>query len=315
MEFRHQPVMVNEVIEGLRLKPKGIYVDCTIGGGGHSQAILDFQPDCQIIGIDQDPNALQAAERRLAAYKNRVSYFHSNFLYLDRVLIELGLAEVDGILLDLGVSSAQLDQKERGFSYQHNAKLDMRMDPSNPKTAYDLVNNLSIEQLTEIISKYGEERWAKRIAEFIDIQRKKQPIETTSQLTAVIKAAIPRKARLEGPHPASRTFQALRIAVNDELKVLQEALHKAVDFLKPEGRLCVISFHSLEDRIVKTAFKELSSSCICPPGLPICGCNKQELIKIITRKPLVPDRAEISKNPRARSAKLRVCERLHKEEV
>lgn len=315
MEFQHQPVMVNEVIEGLRLKAAGLYVDCTIGGGGHSQAILEAQPDCQIIGIDQDPNALRAAEQRLAAYQNKVSYFHSNFRCLDRVLVESGVTEVDGILMDLGVSSAQLDHKERGFSYQHNAKLDMRMDPSNPVTAYDLVNNLSIKQLTKIISSYGEERWAQRIAEFIDIERKQHPIETTSQLVSVIKAAIPKSARFEGPHPASRTFQALRIAVNDELEVLQEALHKAVNLLKSEGRLCVISFHSLEDRIVKTVFKDLSSPCICPPGLPVCGCKRQQVIKVVTRKPLIPSSAEVSKNPRARSAKLRVCERLHKEEV
>lgn len=310
MDFVHQPVLLNEVIAGLNLKPNGIYVDCTLGGGGHTQAVLDSQPDVTVIGIDQDPNALAAAQARLAPYGSRVKYVRDNFRNLDRVLASADHLHVDGILMDIGVSSPQLDQKDRGFSYQHDARLDMRMDPMAQISAHDLVNSLTKQELTRIIRDYGEERWANRIAEFIVEHRREKPIDTTGELVSVIKAAIPKKARLEGPHPAKRTFQALRIAVNDELGALSEAIEKAVNHLKPQGRLCVITFHSLEDRLVKNAFREFENPCICPPGLPICTCGKEPLVKIITRKPIAAGQEELAANPRARSAKLRVCERL-----
>lgn len=310
MDFVHQPVLLNEVIAGLNLKPNGIYVDCTLGGGGHTQAVLDSQPDVTVIGIDQDPNALAAAQARLAPYGSRVKYVRDNFRNLDRVLASVDHLYVDGILMDIGVSSPQLDQKDRGFSYQHDARLDMRMDPMAQISAHDLVNSLTKQELTRIIRDYGEERWANRIAEFIVEHRREKPIDTTGELVSVIKAAIPKKARLEGPHPAKRTFQALRIAVNDELGALSEAIEKAVNHLKPQGRLCVITFHSLEDRLVKNAFREFENPCICPPGLPICTCGKEPLVKIITRKPIAAGQEELAANPRARSAKLRVCERL-----
>lgn len=310
MDFVHQPVLLNEVIAGLNLKPNGIYVDCTLGGGGHTQAVLDSQPDVTVIGIDQDPNALAAAQARLAPYGSRVKYVRDNFRNLDLVLASVDHLHVDGILMDIGVSSPQLDQKDRGFSYQHDARLDMRMDPMAQISAHDLVNSLTKQELTRIIRDYGEERWANRIAEFIVEHRREKPIDTTGELVSVIKAAIPKKARLEGPHPAKRTFQALRIAVNDELGALSEAIEKAVNHLKPQGRLCVITFHSLEDRLVKNAFREFENPCICPPGLPICTCGKEPLVKIITRKPIAAGQEELAANPRARSAKLRVCERL-----
>lgn len=310
MDFVHQPVLLNEVIAGLNLKPNGIYVDCTLGGGGHTQAVLDSQPDVTVIGIDQDPNALAAAQARLAPYGSRVKYVRDNFRNLDRVLASVDHLHVDGILMDIGVSSPQLDQKDRGFSYQHDARLDMRMDPMAQISAHDLVNSLTKQELTRIIRDYGEERWANRIAEFIVEHRREKPIDTTGELVSVIKAAIPKKARLEGPHPAKRTFQALRIAVNDELGALSEAIEKAVNHLKPQGRLCVITFHSLEDRLVKNAFREFENPCICPPGLPFCTCGKEPLVKIITRKPIAAGQEELAANPRARSAKLRVCERL-----
>lgn len=310
MDFVHQPVLLNEVIAGLNLKPNGIYVDCTLGGGGHTQAVLDSQPDVTVIGIDQDPNALAAAQARLAPYGSRVKYVRDNFRNLDLVLASVDHLYVDGILMDIGVSSPQLDQKDRGFSYQHDARLDMRMDPMAQISAHDLVNSLTKQELTRIIRDYGEERWANRIAEFIVEHRREKPIDTTGELVSVIKAAIPKKARLEGPHPAKRTFQALRIAVNDELGALSEAIEKAVNHLKPQGRLCVITFHSLEDRLVKNAFREFENPCICPPGLPICTCGKEPLVKIITRKPIAAGQEELAANPRARSARLRVCERL-----
>lgn len=314
MDFAHQSVLLDEVIAGLNLKPQGVYVDCTLGGGGHTLALLQSQPDCTVIGIDQDPQALAAAQQRLAQFGARVRYVRGNFRNLDAILTAQGIAEVDGILMDIGVSSPQLDQKERGFSYQQDARLDMRMDPTNPTTAHDLVNKLPRQELTKIIREYGEERWASRIAEFIDKYRQQQPIHTTGQLVSIIKAAIPKNARREGPHPAKRTFQALRIAVNDELGALAEALDKAVQHLKPLGRLCVITFHSLEDRLVKNSFKKFADPCSCPPGLPVCVCGNAPLVKIITRKPVEASEEELAVNPRARSAKLRVCERLPKED-
>lgn len=315
MEFEHQPVLTNEVIWGLNLKPKGVYVDCTLGGGGHSLAILKTQPDCRVVGIDQDPHALDAAGRRLAEFGARVELVHGNFRKLDNILSRLNINAVDGVLMDLGVSSPQLDQAERGFSYQQDARLDMRMDPEQELTAYDLVNKLSKSELARIIREYGEERWATRIAEFIETYRQGQPIETTSQLVSIIKAAIPKKARMDGPHPAKRTFQALRIAVNDELGALAEVLEKVVELLRPKGRLCVITFHSLEDRIVKRFFNRLNNPCTCPPEMPVCSCGKRQLVTVITKRPLTASKAELAVNPRARSAKLRVCERLPKEDI
>lgn len=315
MEFEHQPVMAKETIEALHLKPRGIYVDCTLGGGGHTLKMLQTQPDCRVIGIDRDPYAIEAAKHRLAGFGTSVEFVRGNFRNLDQILDALNVDVVDGIVMDLGVSSPQLDQAERGFSYQHDARLDMRMDPTGQVSAYDLVNGLSKRELARIIKEYGEERWAARIAEFIDEYRRKQPIETTGQLVAIIKAAVPKKARIDGHHPAKRTFQALRIVVNDELGALAEALEKAVKRLRPQGRLCVITFHSLEDRIVKKLFHLFSNPCTCPPGLPICSCGQRQLVTVITRKPLTPSEAELAANPRARSAKLRVCERCSEEDT
>lgn len=314
MVFQHEPVLSAEVIAGLSLKPDGVYVDCTLGGAGHSYQILQAAPTATLIGIDQDPSALAAAKQRLADYQAQVKYVHNNFRNLDTILHELAISEVDGILMDIGVSSWQLDAGERGFSYQQDAELDMRMDPNNPISAQELVNTLSGAELTKIIGEYGEERWAKRIAEFIVAARKEKPIRTTGELVSIIKAAIPKKVRESGPHPARRTFQGLRIAVNDELQALEDALDKAVQVLKPGGRLCVITFHSLEDRITKNFFRKMSGAeCSCPPGLPICVCDNQAQVKVITGKPIVPSALELSNNPRARSAKLRICERLSKE--
>lgn len=314
MGFQHEPVLSKEVIKGLSLKPGGVYVDCTLGGAGHSYAILQAESTCTLIGIDQDPSAIEAATKKLKPYESQVTIIRNNFRNLDRILEKLGIPQVDGILMDIGVSSWQLDSGERGFSYHQDAILDMRMDPNNPVSAYQLVNTLSDVELTRIIGEYGEERWAKRIAEFIIRERAFKPIDTTGDLVAVIKAAIPKKVREDGPHPARRTFQALRIAVNDELNALEDAVKKAVNALKPMGRLCIITFHSLEDRITKNLFRDLSGfECTCPPGFPICVCDKKSQIKVITRRPIVPSPEELDKNPRSRSAKLRICERLPKE--
>jgi len=310
-EFFHQPVMPDEVIDALNLKPGGIYVDCTIGGGGHGREILNLTgPDGMLVGLDRDPRAIEQAGISLAEYGSRAKLFNENFVNLPQVLNIIQCREVDGILYDLGVSSAQLDNPGRGFSYHEDGPLDMRMDPSTPVSAKDLVNNLSARELADIFWRYGEERWAKRIAGFIVAGRERCQIETTGQLAGIIKDAIPARARRSGPHPAKRSFQALRIAVNGELDILANALKGAVPFLKLAGRICVLSFHSLEDRIVKETFKEMSAGCKCPPGLPICMCEKGGGLKIITRRPLVPSEEEISRNPRSRSAKLRVAEKL-----
>ena len=311
MEFHHISVLLEECMQGLKLHAEGTFVDCTLGGAGHSRTILERTgPTGRLIGIDQDQTALEAARERLLAYGDRVFLVHNNFYNLEAVLDELEIDLVDGVLFDLGVSSYQLDTAERGFSYQHNALLDMRMNTSgaNP-TARDLVNTWSAEQLNQIIWEYGEERWAKRIAQFIVQERQQKPIETTGDLVEVIKKAVPSGARREGPHPAKRTFQALRIAVNDELNRFEQALRQGVNRLKPGGRVCVITFHSLEDRIAKQLFSELAKKCICPPELPICRCNKEQVVKVITNKPILPVEAEITANPRARSAKLRIAER------
>lgn len=286
-------------------------MDCTLGGGGHSELILQrTEPDGHLVALDQDPEALSAAKKRLSSYEPRVIFVKSNFSRLAEVLEDLGIVIVDGVLFDLGTSSYQLDNPVRGFSYQHDAPLDMRMDPEREITAGMLVNNLTVEELTEVIKKYGEERWASRIAEFICEERKRSPIETTGALVEIIKKAIPAGARREGPHPAKRTFQALRIAVNDELEILEAAVKSAVHVLKPGGRVCVITFHSLEDRIIKDLFRELASPCTCPRDFPVCVCGGKKVLRVITTKPVLPSEDELKINPRARSAKLRTGERV-----
>ena len=309
--FFHQPVLLRETIEELVTKKDGIYVDCTLGGGGHTEAILSASPDTQVIGIDQDTEALKASAERLAPYGDRAVFVWNNFRNIDAVLSELGIEKVDGFLFDLGISSPQLDHADRGFSYQQDAPLDMRMNrESTGLTARDIVNTYTEEELAEILWKYGEERWAKRIAAFIVESREKKPLETTGELVSVIKAAIPKKVRQEGHHPAKKSFQALRIAVNDELNIIAPAMEAAAKHLNPGGKLAVISFHSLEDRIVKETLKYLAADCICPPHQIVCTCNKERLIKITVRKPIVAGEAELQENPRARSAKLRVGMRV-----
>lgn len=310
-QFFHQPVLLRETIEELVTKKDGIYVDCTLGGGGHTEAILSVSPDTRVIGIDQDTEALKASAERLAPYGDRAVFVWNNFRNIDAILSELGIEKVDGFLFDLGISSPQLDHADRGFSYQQDAPLDMRMNrKSSGLTAKDIVNTRSEEELAEIFWKYGEERWAKRIAAFIVESREKKPLETTGELVSVIKAAIPKKARREGHHPAKKSFQALRIAVNDELNIIAPAMEAAAKHLNPGGKLAVISFHSLEDRIVKETMKYLAADCICPPHQIVCTCGKERLIKITLRKPLVAGEEELRENPRARSAKLRAGMRV-----
>ena len=312
MEFEHIPVLLNECIEGLNIKPDGIYVDCTLGGAGHSSEIAArLSPKGRLIGIDQDIEALSAAKKRLAPYDN-VVYVHNNFSEIKKIAEDLSLysSGVDGFLLDIGVSSHQLDEADRGFSYNYDAPLDMRMDQRKPLSAHTVVNTYSLEDLTRIIRDYGEERWAKRIAEFIVSERQIKPIDTTFELVSVIKKAVPKAARAEGHHPAKRTFQAIRIEVNGELDILESSLRTMVDLLKSGGRLCIITFHSLEDRIVKITFRELENPCTCPRDFPVCVCGKKPVVKIITRKPVVAGDEELKLNRRSHSAKLRIVEKL-----
>jgi len=311
MEFYHRPVMLEECLELLNIKPDGIYFDCTLGGGGHSEAIAGRLGDKgRLIGLDQDADALAAAAVRLKKFAGRVKTVKSNFVNLSQVAAELDITAVDGFLFDLGISSYQVDRADRGFSYQQEAELDMRMDTRQKTTARQLVNRLSEDELTRIIKLYGEERWASRIARFIVEARSSEPITTTTQLVDVIKKAIPAGARKAGPHPAKRTFQALRIAVNRELEVIPTALKSGIELLKPGGRMVVITFHSLEDRIVKQTFRDLAETCKCPPGLPVCACGAQKEVRILTSKPLLPSKEEVATNPRARSAKVRAAEKL-----
>ncbi len=310
MEFHHVSVMLNEVIDALNIKPDGIYVDGTLGGAGHSKEIVKKLTTGRLIGIDQDTAALRKSEEVLADYMDKVTLVHGNYSYIKSILRVNSVDKVDGIFLDLGVSSHQLDTEERGFSYNKDAPLDMRMDTTAGMTAWDVVNNYTEEELEKIIWDYGEEKWAKRIAKFIVEDRKEKPIDTTLELVTTIKKAIPKKVRAEGHHPAKKTFQAIRIEVNDELGVLTRAINDMADCLVPGGRLAIITFHSLEDRIVKEAFRELYRDCVCPPELPICVCDKVREIEIITRKPLEPSKEELNVNPRSRSAKLRVAEKL-----
>lgn len=310
MDFKHVSVLLNECIEALNIKEDGIYVDCTLGGAGHSSEIVKrLSPKGKLIGIDQDKNALEASKKRLEEYDN-VIYVHNNFYNIKEVLDELNIERVDGILMDLGVSSHQLDEGERGFSYMKDAPLDMRMNRDSNFSAYNVINNYSEEELTRVIREFGEEKFARRIAKFIVDRRSKKPIETTYELVDIIKAAIPAKARREGPHPAKRTFQAIRIEVNNELGILDKAIEDGTAKLNKGGRIAVITFHSLEDRIIKNKYKQLEDPCTCPKEFPVCICGKKPEIKIITRKPIEPSEIEVEENPRSRSAKLRVAEKI-----
>lgn len=310
MEFHHVSVLLDECIENLNIKPDGVYVDCTMGGAGHSKEIVKKLSNKGLfIGFDQDKNAIKTAKERLSEYSDRVKFVHSNFENIKDELEKIGVYKIDGVLADLGVSSHQLDEADRGFSYMQDAPLDMRMDVRCEFSAYDVVNGYTEEELAKIIKDYGEENWAKRIAKFIVEERKENKIETTKELVDIIKKAIPKKARIDGPHPAKRTFQAIRIEVNNELGVITKMIEDASSIMNKGGRICIITFHSLEDRIVKNAFKELSLDCICPPHLPMCQCDKKSEVKIITRKPIIPTDEEIEVNPRSRSAKLRVAEK------
>ena len=308
MEFHHISVLLNVCIDNLNITPDGIYVDGTMGGGGHSLEIAKRLTTGRLICIDQDPNAHEAAGKRLAEYKDRITFVRDNFGNIANILDSLGIEKIDGMLLDIGVSSHQLDEAERGFSYQQDAPLDMRMNPDRPFSAYDVVNGYDEDELDRVIFTYGEERWARRIAQFIVKEREAKPIETTGELVDIIKKAVPKGARKDGPHPAKRTFQAIRIEVNGELEVLQRAIDDVAARLAVGGRLCIITFHSLEDRIVKEAFRKQENPCICPPQFPVCVCGKKPLGRVITRKPILPSKEELEENPRSRSAKLRVLE-------
>ncbi len=309
MTFKHKPVLLKETIEYLNIKKDGIYLDGTLGRGGHTEAILDkIGSQGQIIAIDRDLEAINKVKNKLE--NSNIKYIHDNFVNIPQILNNLKIDKVDGMLFDLGISSPQVDNPERGFSYHNDGPLDMRMNRKQTLTAKDIVKNYSQKQLTEVIGEYGEENWASRIAEFIVKRRQRQEIKTTLQLVEVIKNAIPASARRKGGHPAKRTFQAIRIETNDELNQLKTMIKKAVTKLKEKGRICIISFHSLEDRIIKHTFKKLAKKCVCPPDFPICVCEQEPQVKIITRKPVIASNQEIEKNPRARSAKLRVAEKL-----
>ena len=311
LDFEHIPVLLNETLEYLDPKPGGVYIDGTLGGAGHSSEIAKrIVPGGVLIGIDQDSNAIDAATRRLEAYKDNVIIVRDNFRNIKTIALQKGFKEVDGILLDIGVSSHQLDEKERGFSYMQDGPLDMRMDTENGLNASDIVNNSSEQELIRILRDYGEEKWAVRIAKFITEERKNSRIDTTFKLADIIQRAIPAAARRDGGHPAKRTFQALRIAVNDELQVLEEALIDVARLLKPGGRLVVITFHSLEDRIVKKIFNNMEKPCTCPPQLPVCACGKEPLLRVITKKPVTAGVEELKTNTRSKSAKLRAAERV-----
>ena len=309
-EFHHVSVLLDECIEGLNIKPDGIYVDGTLGGAGHSSQIAKRLTTGRLIGIDRDPVALKAAGERLAPYADRVTLVHSNFCEIASVLEELGISGVDGILLDLGVSSPQQDDGSRGFSYMADAPLDMRMNSEDSLSAYDVVNTWSQEELKRILYDYGEERYAPQIARAICNKREVSPIQTTLELVDVIRSAMPAAALREKQHPAKRSFQAIRIAVNDELGSVEKVMRDAIPALNPGGRLAIITFHSLEDRIVKNGMAAASKGCTCPPNFPVCVCGKKPQVKLVSRKPIVSSQEELDRNPRARSAKLRVCEKI-----
>ena len=310
MEFSHKSVLLDECIEALNIRPDGIYLDGTLGGAGHSLEICRRLIGGHLIGVDRDTVALEAAAKRLHAHRSKVTLVHDNFANLGQILDSLGLDAIDGMLFDLGVSSPQLDDGERGFSYMVDAPLDMRMNRDDTLTAYDIVNNWPREELRRILFEYGEERYAPLIAAAIERVRSDRPIETTQELVRVIKSAMPPQALREKQHPAKRSFQAIRIAVNDELGAVSQMMRMAISRLNPGGRLAVITFQSLEDRIVKNAMAEAAKGCICPPGFPVCVCGRKPQIRLVSRKPIVPSGRELMENPRARSAKLRVAEQL-----
>ena len=310
MEFKHKSVLLEETIEGLRVKPDGIYVDGTLGGAGHaSEVCRRLSARGRFIGIDQDQDAIVAASERLAAYGDKVTIIRSNYCYMANELKNLGIHQADGILLDLGVSSYQLDNEERGFTYRVDAPLDMRMDQRQSRTAADIINGYDEKELYRIIRDYGEDKFEKNIARHIVAARQEKPVETTGELTEIIRRAIPMKIQASGGHPAKRTFQAVRIELNRELDVLRDSLDGMIDMLGDGGRLCVITFHSLEDRIVKTIFRKNENPCTCPPDFPVCICGKKSKGKVITRKPILPGTEELEENSRAKSAKLRIFER------
>lgn len=310
-EFKHISVLLDETIEGLAIKPDGIYVDGTMGGAGHGYEVCKrLGPGGRYIGIDRDEAAIAAGRLRLSEFEDKVSIVRGNYSSASEILKELNIEKVDGIMLDLGVSSHQLDVAERGFSYMADAPLDMRMDKRQERTAYDIVNDYSERELAHIIKEYGEDKFAQNIAKHIVAMRQKKPIETTGELNEAIRAAIPMKIQKTLGHPSKRTFQAIRIELNEELEELRTALESMIDLLKPGGRFCIITFHSLEDRMVKTMFKKEESPCTCPPEFPVCVCGKKPRVKIITKKPILPSETEQEENSRARSAKLRVLERI-----
>lgn len=311
MEFKHKSVLLNECIENLRIRPDGIYVDGTLGGGGHSYEICrSLSEKGRLIGIDQDAAAIEAAGERLGEFAGKVTIVRSNYCNMRAELAKLGITSVDGVILDLGVSSYQLDEADRGFTYREDAPLDMRMDQRQTLTAKDVLNEYSEMELYRIIRDYGEDKFAKNIAKHIVSARNEHVIETTGELIHIIKAAIPAKVRAVGGHPAKRTFQAIRIEVNHELDVLRDSLDDMIDLLSDGGRICIITFHSLEDRIVKTIYKKNENPCVCPPEFPVCVCGKKPKGQVITRKPIVPGEGELEENSRAKSAKLRVFERI-----
>nr|WP_312578792.1 16S rRNA (cytosine(1402)-N(4))-methyltransferase RsmH [Sedimentibacter sp.] len=309
MEYTHKSVLLNESIDGLNIKHDGIYVDATLGGGGHTFEILRRVTTGKVIGIDQDDYAIGKASEKLKDFKNFIPV-RNNFHNIDEILKELNIEKIDGMIFDLGVSSFQLDMPERGFSYNYDMPLDMRMDKNQTTTARHIVNGYEENELVRILRDYGEENWAARIAKFIVQEREQEFIETTGQLVSIIKKAIPKQVRQDGSHPAKRTFQAIRIEVNKELEILENTIKKSVDFLNVGGRICVITFHSLEDRIIKNTFVDLNRDCICPPEFPQCICDHRRKLKIVTRKPIVPSQEELNENNRARSAKLRIGERM-----
>lgn len=308
MDFKHTSVLLHESVEGLNLPEGGIYVDGTLGGGGHSLCVLQTYPTCSLVGIDQDLCAISAAKERLKDYKDRVTIVHNNFKNIKSILNHLQIEKIDGAILDLGVSSYQLDEADRGFSYRFDAPLDMRMDQENKLSAYEVVNQYSKEELMRVLYEYGEEKCARKIAERIVHDRKKAPIKTTGELTDIVTSIVHTSPKMG--HPAKRTFQAIRIEVNGELELLEQAVLDFADVLKSGGRLCVITFHSLEDRIVKNAYKKLETACTCPKDFPVCVCGGKAKAKIITRKPILPSEDEIVHNKRAKSAKLRIMEKL-----